>query len=119
MTVQGENAAVVVGQLCLSSVALSDWHSLWESKRATRSRPQDQGLQLRDLQLRACLMHLAGCVEAPSSVCLFYRGIQGLAAAGTWAVGNAVVADVYPIEIRGQAFGIFMSPGVRAGMLGA
>jgi hypothetical protein len=40
------------------------------------------------------------------------RAVQGLAAAGTWSVGNAVVADVYPIEIRGVAFGIFMGPGV-------
>jgi hypothetical protein len=40
------------------------------------------------------------------------RAVQGLAAAGTWSVGNAVVADVYPMEIRGVAFGIFMGPGV-------
>lgn len=44
--------------------------------------------------------------------CIACRSVQGLAAAGTWSVGNAVVADVYPIEIRGVAFGIFMMPGV-------
>jgi len=29
-------------------------------------------------------------------------------------VGNAVVADIYPIEIRGVAYGVFMMPGVRS-----
>lgn len=66
----------------------------------------------------------SACASIPQAACRhnfvcwgLCRGIQGLAAAGTWAVGNAVVADVFPIEIRGQAFGIFMAPGVsRAGL---
>lgn len=42
------------------------------------------------------------------------RTFQGLAASGTWSVGNAVVADIYPMEIRGVAYGVFMMPGVRS-----
>lgn len=54
-----------------------------------------------------------GSALAPTiAVFLLGRTVQGLAASGTWSVGNAVVADIYPIEIRGVAYGVFMMPGM-------
>ena len=54
-----------------------------------------------------------GAALSPNiAVLLVCRSLQGLAAAGTFAVGNATVADVYPPSRRGFAFGVYMMPGV-------
>eukprot|EP00775_Hariotina_reticulata_P007762 gene7762-7961_t len=68
------------------------------------------------LSLISFLGASVGCALAPNITALLAcRGLQGLAAAGTWAVGNAVVADVFPPSQRGMAYGVFMMPAVSYG----
>eukprot|EP00775_Hariotina_reticulata_P000937 gene937-1263_t len=103
----GTDSTAVTGTMSLYLLAAGAGFALWGPAADWKGR-----LLVYHIVLGLFVTSSLGCALAPSiSSLLAGRAVQGFAASGTWAIGNAVVTDIYPAEIRGLAVGIYMLPG--------